>query len=57
MLRRLYAALVQLHPARFRERFGGEMMEVFRYAAGPVAIFQLFADCLLSLFRQWAFRW
>jgi Ca2+-binding EF-hand superfamily protein len=56
MLRQLYVMLVRLHPAGFRERFGGEMLEVFRRATGPGAMLALLADGLLSLVRQWVLR-
>ena len=56
MLRRLYIWLLQLHPAPFRRKFGDEMIEIFDFAEGPPAVIRLFADGLLSLFRQWALR-
>jgi hypothetical protein len=52
---RLYELLVRLHPRAFRERFGQEMLGVFEEsdtAPSP----SLFADCLISLMRQWVLR-
>jgi hypothetical protein len=52
--RNIYRALIQLHPADFRARFGGEMMSIFETssAARP----RLIADAALSLSRQWLLR-
>jgi hypothetical protein len=55
MRRFLYRALIALHPPRFRERFGDEMMCVFDEAGGDRAM-RLFADGMLSLLRQWLLR-
>ena len=55
MKRFLYSALIALHPARFRERFGDEMMCVFD-EAGLERTARLFADGVLSLARQWLLR-
>ncbi len=55
MRRFLYRALIALHPPRFRERFGDEMMCVFD-EAGPDGTVRLFADGALSLLRQWVLR-
>ena len=51
-MRFLYAFLLRLHPRRFRERFGEEMMAIFDEAES----LPLLGDVLLSLIRQWAFR-
>jgi hypothetical protein len=51
---RFYRLLVRLHPRTFRERFGPEMTCVFEEAAG--GRLDLFADCLVSLARQWVLR-
>ena len=48
-LRALYGGIVRLHPAWFRERFGGEMMWIFEAERGSM---RLLADGLLSLVRQ-----
>jgi hypothetical protein len=49
MTHKIYRALIKLHPADFRERFGGEMLSIFeRSAARP----RLIADAFLSLARQ-----
>ena len=55
MRRFLYCALIALHPPRFRERFGDEMMCVFD-EAGRKGTVRLFADGVLSLLRQWLLR-
>ena len=55
MRRFLYGALIALHPPRFRERFGDEMMCVFDEARGERTA-RLFADGVLSLARQWLLR-
>jgi hypothetical protein len=55
MRRFLYRALIALHPRRFRERFGDEMMCIFD-EAGRQGTVQLFADGVLSLLRQWVLR-
>lgn len=56
MLRRLYGCVVRLHPPRFRDRFGAEMLSIFDEAAAPHAKSALVADGLVSIFRQWVFR-
>jgi hypothetical protein len=56
MGRRLYVWLVGLHPRRFRERFGEEMLGIFDEAGGNRGRAALFVDVLVSLFRQWALR-
>jgi hypothetical protein len=53
-MRRLYRWLTQLHPRRFREQFGGEMMAIFEQASGSHGA--LIADAFASLFRQWTSR-
>jgi len=55
MKRFLYRALIALHPPRFRERFGDEMMCVFDESAASGNA-KFFADGLLSLARQWLVR-
>ncbi len=55
MRRSLYHALIELHPARFRDRFGDEMLCVFDEAGRDRAP-RLFADAVLSLLRQWLLR-
>jgi hypothetical protein len=55
MRRSLYRALIELHPARFRDRFGDEMLWVFDEAGRDRAP-RLFADAVLSLLRQWLLR-
>jgi hypothetical protein len=53
MTRVLYRLLIYLHPARFRRRFGDEMLWIFDERNGNR---ELLADILLSLFRQWFLR-
>src|SRR4051794_32431150 len=53
--RRLYQSLVRLHPRKFRERFGPEIPCVFEEAPAAEKA-GLFADCLVSLARQWILR-
>ncbi|MGC2330459.1 MAG: hypothetical protein WA581_03325 [Candidatus Acidiferrales bacterium] len=55
MRRFFYRALIALHPPRFRERFGDEMMCVFDEAGGEHTA-RLFADGAVSLARQWLLR-
>jgi hypothetical protein len=55
MRRFFYRALIALHPPRFRERFGDEMLCVFDESAGGRTAL-LFADGVLSLLRQWLLR-
>jgi hypothetical protein len=55
MRRSVYHALIELHPARFRDRFGDEMLCVFDEAGRDRAP-RLFADAALSLLRQWLLR-
>jgi hypothetical protein len=55
MSRSLYRALIELHPARFRHRFGDEMLSVFD-EAGRERAPRLFIDAVLSLLRQWLLR-
>jgi hypothetical protein len=55
MRQSLYHALIALHPARFRDRFGDEMLCVFD-EAGRDRARRLLADAVLSLLRQWLLR-
>lgn len=55
MKRSVYRALLGLHPQRFRERFGEEMLCIFDESP-PERDTRLFADCLFSLLRQWLLR-
>ncbi len=56
MVRLFYACLLRLHPARFRQCFGQEMLWIFDQAATQGRTAPLFADALLSLWRQWTLR-
>jgi hypothetical protein len=55
MLRPVNGWLLRLHPARFRERFGEEMLSIFD-CARPGEAARLIVDAFISLIRQWAFR-
>lgn len=55
MKRSLYRVLVALHPRRFRERFGDEMLWIFDQSV-PERGTRLFGDCVVSLLRQWLLR-
>jgi hypothetical protein len=55
MKRSLYRVLLGLHPQRFRDRFGEEMLCIFDESP-PERGTRLLADCLFSLLRQWLFR-
>jgi Ca2+-binding EF-hand superfamily protein len=56
MIRFLYTWLLRLHPRRFRELFSQEMLSTFEEAAAERAVLPLFADGVVSLFRQWMLR-
>lgn len=56
MIRFFYAGLLRLHPARFRQRYGAEMLWIFDEASARGRSAPLFADAVLSLWRQWALR-
>jgi len=51
MKRNLYRVLIALHPRRFRERFGDEMLWIFDESP-PERRPRLLADSLFSLLRQ-----
>lgn len=56
MTRRLYRALVQLHPLTFRRQFAAEMLWIFDEATTAGGVGPFFADGLVSLARQWLIR-
>jgi len=56
MIRIFYICLLRLHPRLFRERFAGEMLEIFDQASADRRGISFFADGFLSLWRQWAMR-
>jgi hypothetical protein len=56
MIRFLYVWLIRLHPARFRQRFGDEMLWIFDQSPGIRTRVSRLADASLSLVRQWTFR-
>jgi|CZKS01.1.fsa_nt_gi hypothetical protein len=56
MIRWFYAGLLRLHPLRFRQRYGEEMLWIFDQAAAKGRTFPLFGDAVLSLWRQWTLR-
>ena len=56
MLRRLYRCAVRLHPSRFRQRFGDEMLYIFDQQRGALDALGVTLDCVFSLLRQWTLR-
>ncbi len=52
--RSLYAAIIRLHPADFRNRFGREMLLDFEDASATHLTANLYLDAFLSILRQWA---
>ena len=56
MLRFFYRWILRFHPARFRERFGDEMLSIFDHIEGRAATAELVADAFISLVRQWTIR-
>ena len=56
MLRRLYRGAVRLHPSRFRQRFGDEMLYIFDQQRGMLDALGVTVDCVFSLARQWTVR-
>jgi Ca2+-binding EF-hand superfamily protein len=56
MIRSLYAAILRLHPRRFRELYGQEILAIFDQAAEEGRGLPLLADGVASLFRQWLLR-
>jgi len=55
-MRAVYQCLVQLHPYKFRSRFGEEMLWIFDEVRNPADRYLLIHDALMSLFRQWMWR-
>lgn len=55
-MRAVYQCLVQLHPYKFRSRFGDEMLWIFDEVRSPADRYSLIHDAFLSLFRQWVWR-
>ena len=51
--RRIYRALLYLHPAPFRERFAPEMLWIFDATALERGVVPLLADAVSSLVKQW----
>lgn len=56
MTRRLYGALVRMHPRTFRSRFGAEMLCIFEEASASESATRLMGDATRSLLRQWLLR-
>jgi len=56
MMRFLYVWLLRVHPQRFRQRFGDEMLSIFDQSVGVTAQISLLRDGLMSLLRQWILR-
>jgi uncharacterized protein (TIGR03435 family) len=52
--RRIYGAVIRLHPAAFREEFGSEMAHDCEDALQARGFAPLLGDAILSLGRQWA---
>jgi len=55
-MRRLYALLIRLHPAEFRDRFGDEMEMIYEEASGSWGKVSLLCDAAVSLARRWLLR-
>ena len=53
--RLIYRTLVRLHPTKFREQHGDEMLCIFDESA-PEESRHLLADGILSIGRQWVFH-
>jgi uncharacterized protein (TIGR03435 family) len=51
--RRVYCAIISLHPASFRNQFGRDMARDFDDALEQRGFAPLFGDAVLSLARQW----
>jgi hypothetical protein len=56
VIRVLYALLIRLHPAAFRERFAQEMLCIFEEAGNAWGAGSLLRDAIVSLLRQWLIR-
>jgi hypothetical protein len=58
MVELIYRALLRLHPAAFRDRFGGEMMSIFENSGEKSTVYhgRLIVDAALSFVRQWLLR-
>ncbi|SNT38035.1 hypothetical protein SAMN05421770_11025 [Granulicella rosea] len=56
IVRKLYRALLRLHPECFRASFAPEMMRVFDEAWIEYGAAWLLGDAALSLLRQWCLR-
>lgn len=56
MFRITYSRLLRLHPHRFRQRFGDEMMVIFDHSHGTRARLILLVDAFVSVLRQSALR-
>jgi len=56
MIRWLYIALLRMHPARFRQRFGDEMLWIFDASHADGRTASIFFDGVRSLCRQWMHR-
>ena len=54
--RRIYRAVIRLHPASFRNEFGREMALDFEDAVRDCGFTPLLGDAMLSLARQWKVR-
>src|SRR5450631_1427448 len=54
--RRIYGAVIRLHPAAFREEFGSEMTHDCEDALPARGFAPLLGDAIVSLARQWKVR-
>jgi Ca2+-binding EF-hand superfamily protein len=52
-MRGVYILLLRLHPRKFRQRFGDEMLGIFEESSEKAV---LMVDGVASLFRQWTMR-
>jgi hypothetical protein len=56
MMRWLYGFLVRLHPGRFRQRFGEQMLSIFDESVRERSRLRLVMDAFASMFRQRVLR-
>lgn len=52
----LYRLLLRLHPPGFRERFAGDMLDIFDEVGTGTSGDTLIVDAVVSLIRQWLLR-
>jgi hypothetical protein len=56
MSRRIYQAILWLHPPHFEERFAEELLWIFDISRASENVLVLLLDGVISLCRQWLFR-